>query len=69
MSTTAGHEAVTTPTPPPSPRSSRGAQLWERYGILGVLLLLVIFMALVAPNFLTVRNGFNVAQSVSINAG
>lgn len=68
MSTTAGQEAATTPVPPPSARSSRGAQLWERYGILGVLLLLVIFMAVVAPNFLTVRNGFNVAQSVSINA-
>ncbi len=59
-------------TPPlpkePRPRSPISSEAWEKFGILGVLLLLVIVMALVAPNFVSIRNGLNVAQSVSINA-
>ncbi|GMA38387.1 ABC transporter permease subunit [Mobilicoccus caccae] len=44
------------------------AYWWDRVGILLVLLVLIALMALVAPNFLTVANGFNVARAVSINA-
>ena len=66
--------AGSTPTPPITvPKveelvggSSTGR--WERYGILGVLLLLIGFMAVSAPNFVSIGNAFNVAQSVSVNA-
>jgi len=44
------------------------AGLWDRYGILAVLLLLVSLMSVIAPNFLSVNNGLNVARAVSINA-
>ena len=37
-------------------------------GIALVLLLLIVLMAVLAPNFLTVDNALNVARAVSINA-
>ncbi|WP_219415679.1 ABC transporter permease subunit [Pseudonocardia nigra] len=49
-------------------RRIRFAQIWDRYGILAVLLLLVVLMAVIAPNFWSLSNGFNVARAVSINA-
>lgn len=44
------------------------AHLWDRFGILGVLLLLVVFMGVMAPNFVSLDNAVNVARAVSINA-
>jgi ribose transport system permease protein len=44
------------------------ALLWDRYGIFGVLVLLVILMSVIAPNFVSFNNGLNVARAVSINA-
>lgn len=44
------------------------ARFWDRWGILAVLLVLTVFMVLVAPNFTTMSNGFNIARAVSINA-
>jgi len=41
---------------------------WDRWGILGVLTLLVIYMSFFAPFFLSFGNAFNVAQSISVNA-
>lgn len=59
-------------TPTAAPGQSRQridtAGLWERFGILGVLVLLVVVLAFIAPNFLSVANAFNVAQSISVNA-
>ena len=49
------------------PRPGFG-QVWDRYGILVVLLAMVALMAVIAPNFLSLSNGFNVARAVSINA-
>jgi len=43
-------------------------QVWDRYGIVVVLLAMVALMAVIAPNFLSLSNGFNVARAVSINA-
>jgi ribose transport system permease protein len=43
-------------------------QLWDRYGILGVLVILVALMSVIAPNFVSFNNGLNVARAVSINA-
>jgi ribose transport system permease protein len=43
-------------------------QVWNRYGILIVLLAMVALMAVIAPNFWSLSNGFNVARAVSINA-
>lgn len=54
--------------PRPQPGRPRFAALWDRYGILGVLVLMIVFMAIVAPNFLTLNNGFNIARAASINA-
>ncbi len=54
-----------------SPAAKKGADLpylWDRYGILAVLVLLVIMMSAFAPNFLSLDNGLNVARAVSINA-
>jgi ribose transport system permease protein len=42
--------------------------MWERYGILAVLILIVILMAIIAPNFLSLSNGLNVARAISVNA-
>lgn len=42
--------------------------LWDRYGILGVLVILVALMSVIAPNFVSFNNGLNVARAVSINA-
>lgn len=41
---------------------------WDRVGIFAVLVLLCVFMAIMAPSFLSIDNGLNVARSVSINA-
>jgi ribose transport system permease protein len=44
------------------------AKWWDRVGILMILVALVIFMALVAPNFARVDNFLNIARSISVNA-
>lgn len=44
------------------------AYWWDRVGILVVLMALVAFMALAAPNFGSVDNLLNIARSISINA-
>lgn len=44
------------------------AYWWDRVGILMVLVVLVALMSVIAPNFLTTDNLFNVARSISINA-
>ncbi len=44
------------------------AYWWDKVGIFAVLVLLGLFMAIMAPNFLSVDNGLNVARAVSINA-
>lgn len=41
---------------------------WDRVGIFAVLVLLIVLMAVVAPNFFTMSNGMNVARTASINA-
>lgn len=41
---------------------------WDKVGIFAVLILLCAFMAVMAPSFLSIDNGLNVARSVSINA-
>ena len=43
-------------------------EIFVKWGIYIALLLLVIFMALIAPNFFSIKNGLNIAQAVSINA-
>ena len=43
-------------------------EIFVKLGIYIALLLLVIFMALIAPNFFSIKNGLNIAQAVSINA-
>ena len=43
-------------------------EIFVKWGIYIALLLIVIFMALIAPNFFSVKNGLNIAQAVSINA-
>src|SRR5690606_33183393 len=40
---------------------------WDKVGIFAVLILLCAFMAVMAPSFLSIDNGLNVARSVSIN--
>lgn len=49
-------------------RSFDVAYWWDRVGILVVLAALVALMAVIAPNFATVDNLFNIARSISINA-
>lgn len=44
------------------------AATWEKVGMPFVLLVLVVFMLIKAPNFGTVSNLFNVARSISISA-
>ena len=44
------------------------AATWEKVGMPFVLLVLVVFMLIKAPNFGTVSNLFNVARSISIRA-
>lgn len=57
-------------TEAPGPRMARRglAYWWERVGILFVLILLVAFMAVAAPNFNSVTNLLNIARAISINA-
>ena len=43
-------------------------EIFVKWGIYIALLLLVILMALIAPNFFSIKNGLNIAQAVSINA-
>ena len=54
-------------TKPPG-RGAAFGYWWDRVGIALVLLLLIVLMAVLAPNFLTVDNALNVARAVSINA-
>ena len=57
------------PAVEPTDRARPGfGQVWDRYGILIVLLAMVALMAVIAPNFWSLSNGFNVARAVSINA-
>lgn len=44
------------------------ARWWDRVGILIVLLALVVFMSIFAPNFARIDNLFNIARSISVNA-
>lgn len=44
------------------------AKWWDRVGILVVLAGLVVFMALVAPNFTRLDNLLNILRAISINA-
>ncbi|HEX6027316.1 MAG TPA: ABC transporter permease, partial [Solirubrobacter sp.] len=44
------------------------AALRERLGVLPVLIALIVVMSVVAPNFLTIDNFFEVARQVSVNA-
>ena len=44
------------------------ARWWDRVGILVVLVALVVFMAVFAPNFARVDNLLNIARSISVNA-
>lgn len=41
---------------------------WDKVGIFAVLILMCVVMAVMAPNFLSLDNGLNVARAVSINA-
>ena len=43
-------------------------EIFVKWGIYIALLLLVALMALIAPNFFSIKNGLNIAQAVSINA-
>ncbi len=52
----------------PAGRGAAFGYWWDRVGIALVLLLLIVLMAVLAPNFLTVDNALNVARAVSINA-
>lgn len=67
------HSAPPAPSAAPAavaderPRLDFGT-LWERFGIVAVLVLLIAILAMIAPNFLTVQNAFNVAQAISVNA-
>lgn len=44
------------------------AAWWDRVGIVAVLVVLTAFMCVVAPNFATTDNMFNVMRAISINA-
>ena len=44
-------------------------QVMSKWGIYIALLLLIILMAAVAPNFLSIKNGLNIAQKSSAAAG
>jgi ribose transport system permease protein len=67
MSTTADAADVTV-VPKESARDNSFGYWWDRIGIALVLVLLVLLMAVLAPNFVSVSNAINVARSVSINA-
>jgi ribose transport system permease protein len=60
--------AAPTVEAPSEARQINWSLWWDRVGIFLVLILLVLFMAFVAPNFWSIDNGINVARSVSINA-
>ncbi|MDE1535644.1 ABC transporter permease subunit [Actinotignum sp. GS-2025c] len=49
-------------------RKMNFAAWWDKVGILAVLVLLVVIMALIAPNFMSMNNLMNIARSISINA-
>ena len=57
-----------TPSKVARSRSFDFATWWDRIGILAVLVVLVVFMLIAAPNFGTVDNILNIARSISINA-
>jgi ribose transport system permease protein len=57
------------PEPPePGTRTTDWARWWDRVGILAVLVALVILMAIIAPNFVSVSNLLDVTRATSINA-
>lgn len=49
-------------------RSQIVDEIFVKWGIYIALLLLVILMSILAPNFFSIKNGLNIAQAVSINA-
>lgn len=49
-------------------RSQIVDEIFVKWGIYIALLLLVILMSIIAPNFFSIKNGLNIAQAVSINA-
>lgn len=62
-------DVAATKTPRTAPSAGRSiGYWWDRIGIFAVLIVLVVVMAVLADNFLTIDNGLNVARSVSINA-
>ncbi|MCW2130870.1 ABC transporter permease [Arthrobacter sp. VKM Ac-2550] len=44
------------------------ARWWDRVGILAVLLILVVLMIIIAPNFASIDNILNIARSISVTA-
>lgn len=52
---------------PPVRRTFDFATWWDRVGIIAVLVVLVAFMAVAAPNFASVNNLLNIARAISIN--
>ncbi len=46
----------------------RALDLWSTWGIALVLLLLIALMALIAPNFVSLSNAFNIMRATSITA-
>ena len=49
-------------------RSQIVDEIFVKWGIYIALLLLVILMSILAPDFFSIKNGLNIAQAVSINA-
>jgi ribose transport system permease protein len=68
MSASTATTADPTVEPQTAKQGFRLAYWWDRVGIFLVLLLLIVLMSAIAPNFLSVDNAVNVARSVSINA-
>jgi ribose transport system permease protein len=61
-------QETSAPTAASRSGSSVLLNLYDRVGMALVLVLLVVLMAFIAPNFLTLGNFFNVTRQVSINA-
>jgi ribose transport system permease protein len=68
MSASTATTADPTVEPQTAKQGFRLAYWWDRVGIFLVLVLLIVLMSAIAPNFLSVDNAVNVARSVSINA-
>jgi ribose transport system permease protein len=49
-------------------RADRIFHWWDRVGILAILVVLIVVMTIVAPNFASFDNAMNVLRAISINA-